>query len=72
MPVVELLLWAAMHVVKATVSGQAGQHTDRVGRRPLILTGWMVYAITLFALAFVTQPLMLWAWSPWRSVSISG
>lgn len=64
MPVVELLLlWAAMHVVKATVSGQAGQQTDRIGRRPLILTGWMVYAITLFALAFVNQPLMLWAWS---------
>jgi MFS family permease len=64
MPVVELLLlWAAMHVVKATVSGQAGQQTDRIGRRPLILTGWMVYAITLFALAFVTQSLMLWAWS---------
>ena len=64
MTVVELLLlWAAMHVVKATVSGQAGQQTDRVGRRPLILTGWMVYAITLFSLAFVIQPLMLWAWS---------
>ena len=64
MPVVQLLLlWAAMHVVKAAVSGQAGSHTDRIGRRPLILTGWMVYAVTLFALAFVTQPLMLWAWS---------
>lgn len=64
MSVVELLLlWAAMHVVKAAVSEQAGQHTDRVGRRPLILTGWMVYAVTLFALAFVSQPLMLWAWS---------
>ncbi len=64
MPVVELLLlWAAMHVVKAAISEQAGQHTDRVGRRPLILTGWMVYAVTLFALAFVQQPLMLWAWS---------
>ncbi len=58
-----LLLWAAMHVVKAAISEQAGSHTDRVGRRPLILTGWMVYAVTLFALAFVTQPLMLWAWS---------
>ena len=64
MPVVELLLlWAAMHVVKAAISEQAGSHTDRVGRRPLILTGWMVYAVTLFALAFVHQPLMLWAWS---------
>jgi MFS family permease len=58
-----LLLWAAMHVVKAALSEQAGSRTDRVGRRPLILTGWMVYAVTLFALAFVTQPLMLWAWS---------
>jgi MFS family permease len=64
MSVVELLLlWAAMHVVKAAIAEQAGSHTDRVGRRPLILTGWMVYAVTLFALAFVTQPLMLWAWS---------
>ncbi len=64
MTVVELLLlWALMHVIKAAISEQAGQHTDRVGRRPLILTGWMVYAVTLFALAYVTKPLMLWAWS---------
>ncbi|WP_296672795.1 MFS transporter [Sulfuricaulis sp.] len=64
MTVVELLLlWAAMHVVKAVISEQAGSHTDRVGRRPLILTGWMVYAVTLFALAFVVEPIMLWAWS---------
>jgi len=64
MSVVELLLlWAAMHVVKASVSMQAGQYTDRIGRRPLILSGWMVYAVALFALAFAHQPLMLWAWS---------
>ena len=64
MSVVELLLmWAAMHVVKAVISEQAGRHTDRVGRRPFILTGWMMYAVTLLALAFVTQPNMLWVWS---------
>jgi MFS family permease len=64
MSVVELLLlWAAMHVVKAAISEQAGRHTDRVGRRPLILGGWMVYAITLFALAFVQTGTMLWMWS---------
>jgi MFS family permease len=64
LPVVELLLlWAAMHVVKAAISEQAGRHTDRVGRRPLILTGWMVYAVTLFALAFVQTGAMLWVWS---------
>jgi MFS family permease len=64
MSVVELLLlWAAMHVVKAVISEQASRHTDRVGRRPFILTGWMVYAIALFALAFVTEPTMLWTWT---------
>ncbi len=64
MTVVELLLlWAAMHVVKAVIAEQAGSRTDRIGRRPLILTGWMVYAVTLFALAFVVEPMMLWAWS---------
>ncbi len=64
MPVVELLLlWAALHVVKALVSEQAGRHTDRLGRRPFILTGWMVYAVTLLALAFVTDAKMLWTWS---------
>jgi MFS family permease len=64
MPVVELLLlWAAMHVVKASISEQAGRHTDRMGRRPLILTGWLVYAVTLFALAYVHTGAQLWAWS---------
>lgn len=64
MSVVELLLlWAAMHAVKVTVSEQAGRHTDRVGRRPFIITGWMIYAVALFALAFVTTPTMLWMWS---------
>lgn len=63
MSTVELLLfWAAMHVVKVAIAEQAGRHTDRVGRRPFILTGWMLYAVTLFALAFVTKPTMLWAW----------
>jgi MFS family permease len=64
MSVVELLLlWAAMHAVKVTVSEQAGRHTDRLGRRPFIITGWMTYAVTLFALAFVTEATMLWTWS---------
>lgn len=63
MSTVELLLfWAAMHVVKVLVSEQAGRHTDRFGRRPFILSGWMLYAVTLFALAFVVTPAMLWSW----------
>jgi MFS family permease len=64
MGVVELLLlWAAMHGVKVFVSEQAGAHADRIGRRPLILLGWSVYAVTLLALAFAHTPATLWGWS---------
>jgi MFS family permease len=64
MGVVELLLlWAAMHVVKVLVSERAGAHADRIGRRPLILLGWSVYAVTLLALAFAHSPPALWGWS---------
>jgi MFS family permease len=55
-----LLLWAAMHVVKVAVAERAGRHTDRIGRRPVILFGWCVYAATLFALALTHSPLALW------------
>ncbi|MHB8622566.1 MAG: MFS transporter [Sulfuricaulis sp.] len=58
-----LLLWALLHVIKAAISERAGRYADRVGRRPLILAGWMVYAITMFTLAFATKPMTLWAWS---------
>lgn len=58
-----LLLWAAMHVVKVTIAERAGSRTDAIGRRPIILAGWSVYAMTLIALAFVHTPLWLWVTS---------
>jgi MFS family permease len=47
------LIWAALHVVKASVSLVAGSWSDRVGRRGIIAIGWIVYAIVYvgFALA---------------------
>jgi len=64
MPVVELLLlWAALHVVKSGVSELAGRRSDRYGRRPLILAGWLLYALAIAGLAFVESGIGLWAWS---------
>jgi MFS family permease len=64
MPVVELLLlWAALHVVKASISEYAGRRSDRQGRRPLILLGWLVYAGALSGLAFAETAAALWSWS---------
>ena len=38
------LMWAALHVVKATVSVVGGSWSDRIGRRAVIAIGWLVYA----------------------------
>jgi MFS family permease len=38
------LIWAALHVVKASVSIVGGRWSDRIGRRAVITLGWIVYA----------------------------
>ena len=64
MDVVELLLlWAAMHVVKSAVAESAGRLSDRVGRRPVILAGYLLYVWVLLGLALVTQAPLLWGGS---------
>jgi MFS family permease len=38
------IAWAALHVVKATVSPIGGHLSDRLSRRGIIATGWLMYA----------------------------
>ncbi len=40
------LLWSAHHVVKSLFSTYAGGLSDRMGRRGLLVSGWMLYAVT--------------------------
>lgn len=49
------ILWAMLHVVKSGSTVVGGALSDRLGRRPLILGGWAVYAFVYlgFALASV-------------------
>ena len=56
------LMWAALHVVKATVSIVAGSWSDRVGRRGVIAAGWLVYAAVYvgFALSNTLATLLGW------------
>jgi len=54
-------LWSALHVVKALSSMPAGQLSDRLGRRPLIIAGWAVFAGVYLGFARATMPWHVWA-----------
>jgi MFS family permease len=55
------LLWAAHHVVKALANLRGGALSDRVGRRPLIIVGWAVYAVVYLAFAQADAAWHAWA-----------
>lgn len=56
------LTWAALHVVKASLSTFGGTLSDRFGRRTLIVAGWLVYAVVYagFALSTSASVLVMW------------
>lgn len=56
------LLWAALHVVKATLSVYGGALSDRIGRKAVIVSGWLVYAVVYLAFAVTTSASGLIAW----------
>jgi MFS family permease len=55
-------IWAALHVVKATVSIFGGSWSDRIGRRAVIALGWVVYAVVYagFAISESLPALVVW------------
>jgi len=56
------LMWAALHVVKASVSMVGGSWSDRVGRRAVIAAGWLVYAVVYAGFAVSTSIQALFGW----------
>ncbi|MFN0097606.1 MAG: MFS transporter [Gemmatimonadaceae bacterium] len=61
------ILWAVLHVVKVSSSVWGGGLSDRIGRRPLILFGWVVYAAVYLGFAFATA-----AWQGWALFIVYG
>jgi MFS family permease len=55
-----LLLWAAFHIVKVLSSIFGGDLSDRLGRRRLIISGWILYAAVYAGFAFVTSQVSVW------------
>jgi len=61
------ILWAVLNFVKAATGTYGGQLSDRVGRRPLIVGGWLLYAAVYFAFAWAGV-----AWQAWALFAIYG
>jgi MFS family permease len=48
------LLWSLHHVVKAAISPSGGALADRIGRRPALALGWLVYVAIYAGFAFAS------------------
>jgi MFS family permease len=55
------VLWAMLHVVKSASSTPGGVLSDRLGRRPLIIGGWLVYAVVYLGFAVASAEWHAWA-----------
>ena len=54
------LLWAAHHAMKVLSSLFGGDLSDRLGRKRLIVSGWLLYAAVYGGFAFATSKASLW------------
>jgi MFS family permease len=55
------LLWCACHVVKSSGNLLLGRAVDRFHPRPLLLLGWLVFALVYLAFALATAAWQAWA-----------
>lgn len=61
------LLWALVNLVKAMGSTAGGTLSDRIGRKPVILAGWVVYVGVYATFAISSR-----AWHVWTLFALYG
>jgi MFS family permease len=54
------ILWALLNAVKSVSNVPGGSLSDRIGRRPVLIAGWLVYGVIYFLFARATA-----AWHAW-------
>jgi MFS family permease len=55
------MIWVALHIVKMVSSVPGGIISDRIGRKKVIITGWIVYALVYAGFAFADTQWHAWA-----------
>lgn len=66
-PPVLPILWMVLHFSKVITSLIGGDLSDKIGRKKLIVSGWMVYALVYAGFAFVDS-----AWQAWTLFIVYG
>jgi MFS family permease len=66
-PAILPLLWMVLHLSKLFFSLIGGHWSDKFGRKTLIFTGWIIYALVYAAFAFIDS-----AWQAWVLFIIYG
>jgi MFS family permease len=56
-----LLLWSALHLSKVVSSVVGGDLSDRLGRKTLIVAGWLLYAAVYLGFVYVSTPIGAWS-----------
>ena len=54
------VLWCVFHVLKSGGNMVAGRVVDRIGSRPMILGGWIVYAVIYLGFAVASAEWQVW------------
>jgi MFS family permease len=62
-----ILVYALFNVVYAIAATPLGRLSDRIGRKPVIIAGWLAYALVYAGFGSVDSPL-----APWILLSIYG
>lgn len=61
------ILWAVLNFVKSATGTYGGQLSDTIGRKPLIVGGWLLYAAVYFAFGWAAA-----AWQAWALFAVYG
>ena len=61
------ILWAMLHLVKSSSSTPGGVLSDRIGRKPAVIAGWVIYAVVYLLFGRATE-----AWHAWALFAVYG
>ena len=57
-----LWVYAAFNAISALVALRSGILSDKIGRKPIVIAGWLVFALVYFAMARVQTQAGVWVW----------